>query len=304
MSRRQRLSQVCIFGRPDFDDTAIHWGTWWTKKLIEKCPFQVVELYKDDATRAKSEAAIKEYPQAFDYKFGHGNADVLTQQNFEVTIDDQNIELWAEAWVHLLSCEVFARLGLKFKHGSGYNRTYYFYISTYPNDVAEQYFDSDHQYALAVWLKDASAGEAQAALKKAYTDYFAQGRTGNDYLPWDRDSHVITCDPNDHWKAGPGIRRVQASYKFSDGDWTLIGDMTKGENDVYSLKWKFPREGVCRLRYDAEDTEENKRAKETGDFTIKFPESPIEIVPIWPVGGEVIEAKAAEIKTQVRYLGQ
>jgi len=300
---RQKLSQVCIFSRPDFDDTAVRWGTYWTKKLIDKCLYQVVDLYKDLATRAENEAAIKANPTAFYYGFGHGNEDVFTGQNLQAVIDYDNIELWAEAWVHLLSCSVFARLGLKFKHGSGYNRTYYFYISTYPNSVAEQYFDSDHQYPLAVWLKDASAGEAQAALKKAYTDYFAEGRTGNDYLPWDRDSHIITCDPGDHWKAAPGIRRVQASHKFQDGDWTLIGDMAKQENDVYSLKWKFPKEGVCRLRYDAEDTEGNKKAKETGDFTIKFPESPIEIVPIWPVGGEVIEAKAAEIKTQVRYLG-
>jgi len=270
---------------------------------MDNIPGPTVDLYAGDATRANSEVAIKTNPDAFYYGFGHGNRDVFTGQNLQAVIDEENIALWDKAWVHLLSCEVFDKLGLKFPHGSGYKRTYYFYISTFPNSIAEQYFLSDHQYWLALRTKGATAGEAQKALKDAYTNYYAEGRTGNDYLPWDRDSHVISCDPND--KPGPvqGIKKVQAFYAFEYESEKLIGDMAKKEGDIYALVWKFPKEGVCRLRYLAEDYEENKRSKETGQFTIKFPESPIEITPISPKGGELIEAKKAELQVQVKYLG-
>jgi hypothetical protein len=263
-----------------------------------------MDLYKDQATREAVEAAIKENPAGFWYIFGHGNPDVITGQGLKAIIDDQNIALWDGAWIHVLSCEVFERLGLKFKHGSGYNRTYYFYGAGWPNGAAEQYFRSDHEFALAVWTKKASKAEAQAALKKAYTDWFNQGLMGNDYMIWDRDGHVITGDPNAHWTSGPGIAHVEALYKFRDGIWLSLGYMAPGDNDNYTLKWKFPEEGFCRLKYVATDTDGTIKEKETGEFTIKFPESPIEIVPIFPVGGEVIQARTAEIKTSVRYLGQ
>jgi len=300
---RRLVEQLGIFSRPDFDDTAIRWGTWWTAELIKKCPLQVVELYAEQARRAPNEAAIRAHPKAYYYGFGHGNRGVFTGQDFEAIMDYNNVDLWKEAWVHLLSCEVFADLGKLLGHGSGYEKTYYFYISTHPNSVAEQYFDSDHQYMLALWIKKVSRGEAQRILKDKYTEYYAQGRPGRDYLPWDRDAHVITGDPNEKPEPEPGIQSVEAQYRYQGEDWVAIDGMTRVDGDVWTLKWRIPKEGVCRLKYVAEDHEGNTKAKETGDFTIKFPESPIEIVPIWPVGGEVIEAKAAEIKTQVRYLG-
>lgn len=292
-----------MFSRPDFVDTATRWGTHWTAELIKKCPLQVVELYAEQARRAPNEAAIRVHPKAYYYGFGHGNRGGFTGQNHEVIMDHNNVGLWRDAEVHLLSCDVFADLGKALPHGSGYERTYYFYVSTHPNSVAEQYFDSDHQYMLALWLRKVSRGEAQKALKDKYTEYYAQRRPGRDYLPWDRESHVITGDPNEKPEPERGIRRVEASYRFTGEDWTNIGDMARKDGDVWTIAWRFPKEGVARLRYEAEDHEGNKKAKETGDFTIKFPEVPIEITPIFPVGGETIEAKSAELQVRARYTG-
>jgi len=185
-----------IFSRPDWNDQATRWGTYWTKVLLDKCPFDKIELYKEQARRAPNEAAIKANPTAMYYGFGHGNADVFTGQNTERIIDAANVALWDKSFVHLLSCSVFAKLGLKFPHGSGYAKTYYFYVMQWPNDVAKMYYDSDHTYMLTLW-KDMTKAESQKALKDRYTYWYKNGPPyGKDYLPWDRDCHTITGDPN------------------------------------------------------------------------------------------------------------
>ena len=185
-----------IFSRPDWNDQATKWGTYWTKVLLDKCPFDVIELYKEQAVKAPNEAAIKANPTAMYYGFGHGNSSVFTGQNATTVIDNSNVALWDRAFVHLLSCSVFAGLGKKFTHGSGYSKTYYFYVMTWPDDVAKMYYDSDHQVMLALWDKKTMA-EAQKQLKDRYDYWFKNGPPyGKDYLIWDRDAHVITGDPN------------------------------------------------------------------------------------------------------------
>jgi len=291
---------VVIFSRPDWNDTATQYGKYWTGELEKKCPFPLVDLYKELARRAPNESAIQKDPDAFYYGFGHGNADTFTGQDLETIIFANNIQLWNAAWVHLLSCEVFARLGLKFPNGSGYNKTFYFYINVYPNDVAKQYFDSDQQFALAVWAGKTKA-EAQKALKDKFTEYYNAPGQGKDYLPWDRDCHVITGDPNAKWTGVQGIKRITAFYKYEGGGEIAIGDMTSGEDDQWTITWKPLAEGGYSIVYYGEDTEGGIKRVETGVFNVKYPPSGITITPISPKGGESIVARELTLQIEATY---
>jgi hypothetical protein len=280
---------------------AIRWGNPWTKKLEDECPTEVVDLYQEQARRAPTEAAIKKDPASLYYLFGHGNGAMATGQNMEPVIDAENIALWDQAFAHLLSCSVFQALGLLFKHGSGYNRTVYFYVSTFPNSVAEQYFESDHT-AIREWWKNATMAETRAAVKKSYSDWFAKGLPGNDYLPWDRDSYVTT-GPDDA-RPGPisGIKKLTAYYyNVTEAESGTIGDLTKGGNDIWTILWPIPKEGTYKLIYEGEDMEGVKTRKETGEFKVTFPPSGIHIDPISPKGGETINARKVEISVYAWY---
>jgi len=290
-----------IFSRPDWNDTATHFGQYWTGELIKMCPTEVVELYKEQARRAPNEAAIKADPESFYYGFGHGNANIFTGQSLETVIDSNNIALWNKAWVHLLSCSVFASLGLKFPHGSGYNRTFYFYISTYPDGVAEMYFNSDHQVQLARW-QIKTMGEQIKQAKDKFTEWYNKGLAGKDYLLWDRDSLIGTGNADDRPAPTKGVRQVDVSYQAENGAWTPIGTMTKGNNDLYGITWKVPAEGKYKLRYHAATYEDEEKVIDTDWFTVRYPESPIEIVPQFPKGGEEITAKSLNLQVKVTYV--
>ena len=298
------MARLTIFSRPDWSDLATRWGTYWTKFLETLCPTEVIDLYQELARKAPNEEAIKAHPKSYYYFFGHGADYCIAGQENEYIVTKDNIALWKDACVHALSCSVFKDLGLLFPDGSGYKDIFYFYVSEFPNSAAGQYFRSDHQYFEAIWRGN-TRGEAQKALKDKFAEYYAQNNPGRDYLLWDASLHVITGDPNGRPEEPTGIKTVTAYYvEKVEGIETKIGEMTAGPDNLYTLKWKFPREGEYSLIYFAEDAEGNIKRKETGDFTIKFPESPIDIIPIWPVGGETIEARSAEIKVQVRYLGK
>ena len=290
-----------IFSRPDWSDTATLVGTHWTKELIQMCPTEVIELYKEDARRLKNEAAIKENPESMYYGFGHGNSTVFTGQQNEVIINKDNIALWDRAWVHLLSCEVFKGLGLKFPHGSGYNALFYFYISTIPDGVARMYFDSDHQVQLARWEGLTMAEQIKRA-KDKFTWYYEQHPLGGDYLIFDRNALVYTGNADDRPTPTKGIAAVSAEYQPEGGIWTQIGAMTKGENDLWSLIWKVPAEGNYKLRYRAESYDGDEKLTETGFFNVKYPESPIQIEPITPKGGETLIAKTLGLQVRVSYV--
>ena len=265
------------------------------------CPTEVVELYKEDARRLKNEAAIKADPESMYYGFGHGNKNVFTGQQNEVVIDAKNVALWDRAWVHLLSCEVFAGLGLKFPHGSGYKSLFYLYISTIPNGVAHMYFDSDHQVQQARWQGKEMIEQIKQAQDKFHW-YYAQQPIGGDYLIYDSNALVYTGDPHARPTPTKGIAAVSAEYQPEGGIWTQIGAMTKGENDLWSLIWKVPAEGNYKLRYHAESYDGDEKLTETGFFNVKYPESPIQIEPQFPVGGETLIAKTLSLQVRVSYV--
>lgn len=92
---------------------------------------------------------------------------------------------------------------------------------------------------------------------------------------------------------------ITAFYKFSDdADWTIIGRMGPSGFE-YQLTWSIPKEGICRLRYAAEEGGVLVGEAETGDFTIDFAEPGVEVTPIYPKGGETIEAKEITLRIRV-----
>ena len=291
----------CIFSRPDWSDMATKCGTFWTRNLEGACPLEVLDLYQELARKAPNEAAIKETPICMYYGFGHGADYVFTGQENEYIIRKDNIALWDQAAVHLLSCSVFADLGLLFKHGSGYKETYYFYLQDIPNGVAEQYFDSDHEFFRSIW-RGLNWGEAQVALKAKYVEWYQKGISGNGYLLWDADIHTISGDPV--WKPTPptGIKRLTAYYLFPETSvQSKIGDMTRTDGDVWAIPWVIPGEGKYLLIYEGEDVEGNITTKRTGEFEVKFPPSGIHIEPISPQGGETITARKTVISVHAWY---
>jgi len=291
-----------IFSRPDWNDQATKAGTYWTKLLEDKCPTELLDLYAALAVRASNEAAIKETPDALYYGFGHGNSSLFTGQNMATVIDASNIALWNKSWVHLLSCSVFAGLGLKFPHGSGYNRTFYFYLSGTTDGYAEPYFDSDQQVQIERW-KGKTMGEQIKTAKDKFTWWYSQpGPAGKDYLPWDRDSLIGTGDPNDRPTPAKGIVKVDAYYRTGDNTPTLIGPMTKGDADAWTLTWRIPQSGAYKIQYVATDHEGNTRTVETGEFHVDLPESPIEIIPVYPKGGEYITTRNVTLGIIARYV--
>lgn len=290
-----------IFSRPDWDDIATKAGTFWTRNLEGVCPLEVLDLYQELARKAPNEAAIKETPICMYYGFGHGADYVFAGQENEYIITDQNIALWDQAAVHLLSCSVFAGLGLKFKHGSGYNKTYYFYTTYQRDEVEEQYFDSDHEFFRSSW-KDKTWGEAQVALKAKYVEWYQKGIAGNGYLFWDADAHTITGDPA--WKPTPasGIKKITAYYQLMpDGVATPIGSMTRKDGDIWTVPWNILNEGKYILIYVGEDVEGITKRVETGEFEVTFPPSGIHIEPVSPKGGETINARKALISVHAWY---
>jgi len=292
----------CIFSRPDWSDMATKCGTFWTRNLEGACPLEVLDLYQELARKIPNEAAIKETPVCMFYGFGHGANYVFAGQENEYIITKDNIALWDQAAVHLLSCSVFADLGLLFKHGSGYKNTYYFYISDSPDGVAEQYFDSDHEFFRAIW-RGLTWGDAQLALKAKYQEWYQKGISGNGYLLWDADIHVITGDAT--WRPTPpsGIKRITAYYRNGAGQPTvLIGDMEPGPDQVWALEWKIPIEGTYSLLYEGEDMEGITKRVETGEFTVTFPPSGIHIEPVSPKGGDVVNARKVEISVKGYYV--
>ena len=296
------MPNLTIFERPDWNDVATRCGTWWTKKLLDQCPTPVLELHAENAVRLANEAAIKANPDAFYYGFGHGNSSQFAGQNNAIVIDNQNVALWDKAWVHLLSCSVFASLGLKFPHGSGYNRTFYFYISDQVDGYAEPYYDSDHTVMKNRWPGKTMSEQIKAA-KDRFTWWYSQpGPAGKDYLPWDRDSLIGTGDPNDRPAPVKGIVKVDAYYRTGDSTPTLIGAMTKGDADAWTLTWRIPQSGTYKIQYVATDHEGNTRTVETGEFYVDLPESPIEIIPVYPKGGEHITTRSVVLGIIARYV--
>lgn len=300
------MTHPCIISRPDWNDTATLWGQWWTleleKKLAATGLFDIHELYKEQATKGPNEDAIKEWPNALYYGFGHGNSTVFTGQKMLTIIDNNNVELWnvGPAFVHLLSCEVFAGLGKKFLHGSGYAKTFYFYTTTHPNSVAEMYFDSDQQWMLEI-AKGAMTAEAQKVLKAKFDYWLRNGPPyGNDYLMWDKECHTITGDPDARLQPTEGIISLKA-YFNEVSESNLIGDFKKELDNFWELDWKIPVEGMYKLIYVGEDTEGGRKEVATGDFEVRFPPSGINIVPVSPKGGEVFTARALKIQIEAWY---
>lgn len=296
------MGQKTIFSRPDWSDLATRWGTYWTQFLMTLCPTETIELYQEQARKAPNEAAIKANPKAFYYGFGHGADYCFAGQENEYIITKDNVALWKDACVHLLSCSVFKDLGLMFPDGSGYKDTFYFYLQEWPNGVAEQYFRSDHQYFEKIWA-GALRGIAQTALKDKFQEYYNENRAGKDYLLWDAACHVITGDPNGRPEPASGIRRITAYYRNGAGQpAVIIGDMKPEGQDVWGLEWKIPIEGTFSLVYEGEDMEGITKRVETGEFTVTFPPSGIHIEPISPKGGEVIVARRVVISVKAYYV--
>ena len=292
---------VTIFSRPDWADQATSKGNPWTEYLEQNCPTEIIDLYKEKAVRGPNEEAIKANPTAFYYGFGHGSSDVFTGQSKKIIMDASNVALWKDAWTHLLSCSVFAKLGKLLPWGSGYNRTFYFYAMSNPplDDVSKMYFDSDHAVPHGHWA-DKTRGETLQAWKARFDYWFKNGPAyGKDYLPWDRDSAVMMGDPNARPTPAEGIKSLKAYWNGVAPE-NLIGDMkpVQGQEQHWEIPWKVPAEGTYKLIYVGEDTEGGVKQVETGTFNVKFPPSGINIIPASPVGGETFTAR--ELKLEIR----
>lgn len=96
----------------------------------------------------------------------------------------------------------------------------------------------------------------------------------------------------------PNELSITAFYKFSDDPgWALIGQMGPAGFE-YQLVWSIPKEGICRLKYIAEEAGQVTEV-ETDDFTIDFAAPGIEITPIYPKGGETIEARETTLRVKI-----
>jgi hypothetical protein len=149
------MSSIVVV-RPDWSDAACKWGSEWLKRLVvepaRKAGFRVLDLYADDATRAKVLDALKGSDVVYFSGIGHGNADTYTGQQCENifwTNDEETKKAAPRRHFSFLSCVVGAQLGPWIAQVGGvgvhaYDETYIFVIDNdnFPNGVAEPFFDS------------------------------------------------------------------------------------------------------------------------------------------------------------------
>lgn len=204
---KKYAKQRVLVTRPDFE-TATHWGQWhFLDKQIAEAKRQGLtcfDLYAEQDIKTIFAKTVDEQDPVFICGVGHGNPSCYTGQNYDILLDRS-----VEAYVRMkdrcgsfLSCEwgqsakQFVDMGcLGF---FGYTVTYYFCISTYPNQVAEWFFGSHAAYDFAI-LRGKSQKEAFDECVKAYNAAIAEADpTSCRYLVWDRDGMTFQGDGELH----------------------------------------------------------------------------------------------------------
>jgi len=141
--------------RPDWSDTACKWGSEQLRRktiaYAEGKGWQVIDLYADDAVKAKTIQALSSV--AYGSLLGHGNNNVYTGQRQQVIfqVGDQETLDFCKAstdrGLNFLSCLIGKELlpwmtanGLKF--AKGYTEEFVFALEpeNFPNSAAEPFF--------------------------------------------------------------------------------------------------------------------------------------------------------------------
>jgi len=303
---------VCC--EPDFD-VATHWWYYWVRELVAKparrAGYEVVELYaaQDNPStfRAEMQDAI------WLAGVGHGNADQFTGQNTMVLLDVANPAdgtLMKGRFYAPCSCSTGKRLAPWLVEAGavaawGYADLFWFVVdrNNWPDGHCHYFAESHHAVDRAMLIEGKTVREAYEAAYDAFSKAMQEApEQCRPYLMHDRDNLGWWGDPDatitEPPEPPPSDLRITAFYKFRDEtEWTPIGEMEPAGFE-YQLTWEVPREGICRLRYVAEEASERAEA-ETGDFTIKFPPSGITITPVYPQGGETIESREIRLRVKV-----
>jgi len=167
--------------------------------------FEVRDLYADDALRSKVLQACKRSNFIYFSGLGHGNATTFTGQRVEPIFwkgDQETKAISKDKHFNFLSC-VFGKDGAKWMHQvggaigvHGYDETFTFLASTFPNSLATPFFDS-HTTIDRKLLGGATHGEAHKACLQRF-EYWIQHapEACRRYLVWDKEHKVFWGNPN------------------------------------------------------------------------------------------------------------
>jgi len=204
------MATLVVVQRPDWTDTACHWGQYWMKEHVvkpaEEAGFDLVDLYGDDAVRSKVLEACKRENFIYFSGLGHGNATIFTGQRRGKVFwkgDEETKAISNGHHFNFLSC-VFGREGARWMQEEGkavgvhgYDESFIFVIErgNFPDKYATPFFDS-HTTVDRELFKGATHGEAHQACLDRF-DYWLDNapQACRRYLAWDREHKVFWGDP-------------------------------------------------------------------------------------------------------------
>jgi len=245
------MSILVVIQRPDWTDTACHWGQHWMKEYVTKpameAGFEVVDLYADDAIRSKVLEACKRANFTYFSGLGHGNATTFTGQRKARIFwkgDGETKAVSNGKHFNFLSC-VFGKDGAKWMQEEGqaigvhgYDQSFIFVIDRrdFPNESAHPFFDS-HATVDRELFKGATHGEAHQACLDRF-EYWIENapEVCQRYLAWDKEHKVFWGDPEAKILPGPYTLAVT-----SDGCCPItvdgLGTVAPGGTEEFAVAW-------------------------------------------------------------------
>lgn len=160
-----------------------------------------MDLHDNLDNKANFNAAISESDPILLEGVGHGNASTYTGWHNEPLLKRGRLEdakLLEGRAGSFMSCEFGQALEWFCEHGMragfGYDRTWYFMISIFPDGVARMFMDS-HMTFIRSLYPDKTMQEAFNATFDKYNEYIrgAPATTAR-YLAWDRDGMLLAGD--------------------------------------------------------------------------------------------------------------
>lgn len=199
-----------VVQRPEWTDPACHFGQYWMKVYVtdpfRKATCEVIDLFGDQATRAEVLKACKHSNFVYFSGLGHGNPTTFTGQRKEPIFwkgDKETCSISDGHHFNFLSCE-FGKEGAKWMAEEcgavgvhAYKESFIFVASTYPNSVAQPFFDA-HTTVDRELLKGKAHGSAHAACIARFNYWIAHAPnpTAERYLIHDRNCKVFYGDRN------------------------------------------------------------------------------------------------------------
>jgi len=223
-----------VANRCDYE-TATRWGAHWTKAQAVDYAIQkeipVIDLYKADATKLKWDAAIKDQKAIMVCGVGHGNETRYTGQNQQDLLNATNpadLAMMKGKFGSFLSCVFGASVKKWIDAGMlgfyGYNRTFWFVTSTFPNASARPFFVSHFSFD-RVWENRGTTDEAWTESDKVWIDELAKADAyTRQYLLYDYQSRVKGGDG----KLGPYVGPPPPKYQCYWSDY--------GSDDLEDVK--------------------------------------------------------------------